>query len=90
MTSYGTPESILTALRYTLRDDDGMLNSPVTDAHIRPYVYLPGHNVHAGDMEIHLISIYPVSGDIEALVNNGYTVSDGPLIDLIRAALDRD
>lgn len=86
---FGTHESILTALRFVCRDDDGMLYTPISDGHKRPLVYIPGHSIHAEGEEIHQILIWPFSGDIEVLAGNGYTISEGRLIDVIRDALTR-
>lgn len=83
-----SPATIETALRYICRDDDGRLYAPITSDHARPYVYIPGYSIHAAGHEVHLISVYPNSGEIEVLIDNGSTVSDGPLIDLLRGVIE--
>lgn len=78
-----TLTSIETALRFACKDDDGRLYSPITDDPARPHVYLPGHGIFAAGEEIHLIHVYPRSQTIEVLAGDGYTVTEGPLIDLL-------
>lgn len=82
-----TPSEIETALRFICKDDDGRLYAPVTPDHTRPYVYVPGYNLHAAGEEIHMISVYH-SGEIEVLAGNGYTLNEGKLIDLLRNAIE--
>jgi len=82
-----TPSEIETALRFICKDDDGRLYAPVTADHTRPYVYVPGYNLHAAGEEIHMISVYN-SGEIEVLAGNGYTLTEGPLIDRLRDAIE--
>lgn len=82
-----TLTAIETALRFVCKDDDGRLYAPVTDDHTRPYVYVPGYSIHAAGEEIHLISVY-LNGNIEVLAGNGYAVTEGPLIDLLKGAID--
>lgn len=79
--------AIETALRFVCKDDDGRLYAPVTSDHTRPYVYVPGYSLHAAGEEIHMISVY-LSGEIEVLAGNGYTLTEGPLVDMLRAAID--
>lgn len=83
-----TLAGIETALRFACKDDDGRLYVPVSEDFNRPYVYLPGHGIHAAGEEIHLIHFYPRTGAVEVLAGNGYTLTDGPLIDLLTNALD--
>ena len=82
-----TPATIETALRFALRDDDGRLYAPITADHARPYVYLPGRNIHAAGAEVHLVSYYAGSDTLEVLAGNGYTLEEGPLIALLRSAI---
>lgn len=79
--------TIETALRFVCKDDDGRLYAPVTADHRRPYVYVPGYSIHAGGEEIHMISVYH-SGEIEVLAGNGYTLTEGKLVDMLRAAIN--
>ena len=82
-----SPATVETALRFALKDDDGRLYAPITPDHARPYVYLPGRNIHAAGEEIHLVNYYAGSDTLEVLAGNGYTLEEGPLIALLRSAI---
>ncbi len=78
--------SIETAIRFVCKDDDGRLYAPITEDIKRPYVYVPGYSIHAGGEEIHMISVY-LSGEIEVLAGNGYTLTEGKIVDMLKAAI---
>lgn len=78
-------EHIEIALRHIFRDTDGRMYAPVTADHNRPYIYLPGHNVHYNGYEVHHVLVYVNAynevTDLELLCDNGYTVNkDEPVI----------